>query len=218
MADLQSLFAAAPQDAASLNQLRERISQIVSDAIARGENPGAHLSPEQSRSLTDRLPRLTEDQVRDLGHHDSLCPICFTPFAAILAEEETALAMDSPAYPADELGVTKLAETWQCGHLFCRRDISKWIRGGHGSCPMCRRTLAEQSDATGRSTQSEEPNTSPEDAELLTRIRTHMEELHSSGAVPYVDLDGDFVGYGDPVYVPAGGYDEDRSEFSGMYS
>jgi hypothetical protein len=45
-----------------------------------------------------------------------------------------------------------------------------------------------------------------------------MEELYSTGAVAYVDLDGDFAGFGDPVYVPAGGYDNDRSEFSGMYS
>jgi hypothetical protein len=45
-----------------------------------------------------------------------------------------------------------------------------------------------------------------------------MEELYSNGAVAYVDLDGDFAGFGDPVYVPAGGYDNDRSEFSGMYS
>ncbi|KAJ7179149.1 hypothetical protein C8R46DRAFT_1211749 [Mycena filopes] len=130
MADLGSLFENAPQDGRGLEALRERVAQIVSDTIARGEDPGANqLSPEQRSLIISHLPRLSEDQIRGLGHHDSLCPICFTPFIAILAEEETALAMDSPAYPADELGVTKLGETWQCGHLFCRRDISKWIRG-----------------------------------------------------------------------------------------
>ncbi|KAJ7667989.1 hypothetical protein DFH06DRAFT_235799 [Mycena polygramma] len=220
MADLRSLFEnTTTEDPQGLHLLRERIAQIVSDTIARGESPGASLSPEQTRSLIDALPRLTEEQVRDFGDHDSLCPICYTPFVAILAEEETALAMDSPAYPADELGVTKLAETWQCGHLFCRRDISKWIRGGHGSCPMCRRSLAESNSAGGVTTAvTDESTTTSEDAQLLAQIRTYMEELHSNGAVAYVDLDGDFAGFGNPIYTPEGGYDEDRSEFSGMYS
>ncbi|KAJ7498964.1 hypothetical protein FB451DRAFT_1203679 [Mycena latifolia] len=214
MADLRSLFENPPHDADGLEALRERISQIVSETIARGEEPANQLSPDESRKLVSGLPRLTEEQVRNLGHHDSLCPICFTPFAAILAEEETALAMDSPAYPTDELGVTKLAETWQCGHLFCRRDISKWIHGGHGSCPMCRRSLAESHSGDP----VQEPTTSPDDAELLTQIRAYMEELHSNGAVAYVDHEGDFRGFGVPLYTPAAGYDDDRSEFSGMYS
>ncbi|KAJ6614282.1 hypothetical protein B0H10DRAFT_2436038 [Mycena sp. CBHHK59/15] len=130
MADLRSLFENTPQDSRSLEALRERVSQIVSEAFARGEEPANQLSSEQSRKLISVLPRLTEEQVLALGHQDSLCSICYTPFVAVLAEEETALAMDSPAYPAEDLGVTRLAETWQCGHLFCRRDISKWILGG----------------------------------------------------------------------------------------
>ncbi|KAJ7095344.1 hypothetical protein B0H15DRAFT_946754 [Mycena belliarum] len=213
MADLSSLFENTPHDAPGFEALRERISQIVSETIARGEEPASQLSPDQSRHIISQLPRLTEEQVRDL---DSLCPICFTPFAAILAEEETALAMDSPAYPADELGVTKLAETWQCGHLFCRRDISRWIKGGHGSCPMCRRLLVESNSSEEA---IQEPTTNPADVALLTQIRTYMEELHSSGAVAYVDHEGDFRGFGEPLYTPATGYDDnDRSEFSGMYS
>ncbi|KAJ7129728.1 hypothetical protein C8R44DRAFT_777514 [Mycena epipterygia] len=214
MPDLRELFESTPQDADGLESLRERISQIVSETIARGEDPAIQLPQDQSRKLVSGLPRLTEDQVRDLGHHDSLCPICFTPFVAILAEEETALAMDSPAYPVDELGVTKLAETWQCGHLFCRRDISKWILDGHGSCPMCRRWLAESD--SGATVQA--PTISPDDEDLLTQIRSYMEELHSNGAVAYVDHDGDFRGFGEPLYTPAAGYQDDRSEFSGMYS
>ncbi|KAF8195935.1 hypothetical protein K438DRAFT_2017162 [Mycena galopus ATCC 62051] len=218
MDDLRSLFENIPNDPNS-HALRDRIAQFVSDTIARGENPGAHLSPEQSRSLIEDLPRLTEREIRDLGHHDSTCPICFTPFAAILAEEETALAMDSPAYPADELGVTKLAATWQCGHLFCRRDISRWIRGGHGSCPMCRRTLAESSNSAPANA-TQQPPVNPQDAEILSQVATFMEQLHTNGAVPYVDMEsGDFVGFGQQLYVPAGGFNEDdRSEFSGMYS
>lgn len=53
---------------------------------------------------------------------DAVCPICYNTFLAILAEEETAKAMDSPAHPIEELGVTKLART--CGHLFCRKELS----------------------------------------------------------------------------------------------
>ncbi|KAJ6515927.1 hypothetical protein C8R45DRAFT_810198, partial [Mycena sanguinolenta] len=148
---------------------------------------------------------------------DSLCPICFTPFAAILAEEETSLAVDDFAVD-DELGVTKLAAPWQCGHVFCRRDISKWIRGGHGSCPMCRRALLESTASSSDPATLAEPATNPQDSELITQIRTYMEELLSNGAVAYVDHEGDFRGFGDPIYVPEGGYDDDRSEFSGMYS
>ncbi len=53
-----------------------------------------------------------------------MCPICLTPFAALLAEEEMAVAMDSPALPIEELGVARLSQEWQCGHLFCRRELS----------------------------------------------------------------------------------------------
>jgi hypothetical protein len=85
-----------------------------------------------------------------LAPSDSSCSICFTPYLTILTEEEMALAMDSPAHPAEELGVTKLSHSWQCGHLFCRREwvlplelsnlvdltgtysITKWITGGVG--------------------------------------------------------------------------------------
>jgi Uri superfamily endonuclease len=53
---------------------------------------------------------------------ESVCPICFTQLLAVLAEEEMAVAMDSPAHPVDELGVTRLKDT--CGHLFCRKELS----------------------------------------------------------------------------------------------
>ena len=43
-------------------------------------------------------------------------------FRASLAEEEMAQAMDSPAQPAEELGVTRLIDT--CGHIFCRKEYS----------------------------------------------------------------------------------------------
>lgn len=53
---------------------------------------------------------------------DSSCPICLTSFMAIVAEEEMALAMDSPANPVEQLGVTRLVAT--CGHVFCRKELS----------------------------------------------------------------------------------------------
>ena len=43
-------------------------------------------------------------------------------FLASLAEEEMARAMDSPAQPAEDLGVTRLIDT--CGHAFCRKELS----------------------------------------------------------------------------------------------
>ncbi|KIY51632.1 hypothetical protein FISHEDRAFT_5476, partial [Fistulina hepatica ATCC 64428] len=94
----------------------------------------------QIRTLLDRLPRLTEAQIKALGDNDC-CPICLTSFLALLAEEEMALAMDSPAHSPVNLGVTRLNEPWQCGHVFCRKDISTWIRDGHDSCPLCRQPL-----------------------------------------------------------------------------
>ncbi|KAI6003960.1 hypothetical protein EDD15DRAFT_2221594, partial [Pisolithus albus] len=58
------------------------------------------------------------------GGSDAACPICFNAFVAVLAEEETARAMDSPAHPVEELGVTRLQKT--CGHLFCRKELSEF--------------------------------------------------------------------------------------------
>lgn len=86
---------------------------------------------------------------------------------------------------------------------------------------MCRRSLAESTTTAADSGATQEasgPTTSPGDEELLTQIRAHMEELYSQGAVAYVDHEGDFRGFGEPLYTPAAGYDDDRSEFAGMYS
>ncbi|EGN93080.1 hypothetical protein SERLA73DRAFT_79122 [Serpula lacrymans var. lacrymans S7.3] len=100
---------------------------------------------QQTADLIKGLPQLTEEDLLKAGHQESLCPICFNPFLAIIAEEEMALAMDSPAHPPELLGVTKLSES--CGHIFCRRELSvefhafilKWINDAHDSCPTCRR-------------------------------------------------------------------------------
>ncbi|KAJ7638776.1 hypothetical protein FB45DRAFT_1055014 [Roridomyces roridus] len=181
-----------------LESLRERIGQLVSETIARGEAPGAdQLSPDQSHKLVENLPRLTEQQVHDLGKHDALCPICFTPFAAILAEEETALAMDTPAYPVEDLGVTKLAESWQCGHLFCRRDISKWINGGHGSCPMCRRSLAQG----GTADESESTAAGDQDPDLTQIQGLHGGDSTEAAQSHTLTTTATFAGLGSPYIL-----------------
>lgn len=53
---------------------------------------------------------------------DSHCPICLNPLLTLLAEEELALALDSPAHPPEELGVTRLIDS--CKHIFCRKE---WV-------------------------------------------------------------------------------------------
>jgi hypothetical protein len=53
---------------------------------------------------------------------DNACPICIVPFLALIAEEEMARAMDSPAQPVEELGVTRLVGDGRCGHVFCRKE------------------------------------------------------------------------------------------------
>jgi hypothetical protein len=51
-------------------------------------------------------------------------------FLAVLAEEEMAEAMESPTHSQNELGVNQMDKPHQCGHIFCRRDIVKWISEG----------------------------------------------------------------------------------------
>jgi len=105
-----------------------------------GQNPSGRV-----KELLDDLPRLSESDLVKVGEKEGACSVCYLPFLAILAEEEHASVMQSPAHPAEELGVTRLAKPWQCGHIFCRRDITKWIREGKDSCPMCRKTLIDPS-------------------------------------------------------------------------
>jgi hypothetical protein len=94
--------------------------------------------------LFSELPRVTEADLTISDRHgkaplpgarplvtegrciDGVCPICFNSLLAILAEEETAHAMDSPAHAIEELGVTKLQKT--CGHIFCRKELSNDLK------------------------------------------------------------------------------------------
>lgn len=115
----------------------EEIDDLVSQFRLRTSD--RRLSHQQMQNFFRELPSITEAELIADGKHDAACPICFNAFVAVLAEEETARAMDSPAHPVEELGVTRLQKT--CGHLFCRKDIMRWISEGHGSCPNCRRPL-----------------------------------------------------------------------------
>jgi len=96
---------------------------------------------ERLAAFIDGLPKLTERDLTALGEADSPCPICLTPFMVLLTEEEMAQAMDSPAHPIEDFGVTRLVQT--CGHIFCRKDIRNWMREGRKTCPTCRRPFME---------------------------------------------------------------------------
>ncbi|ESK97609.1 hypothetical protein Moror_17471 [Moniliophthora roreri MCA 2997] len=157
----------------------ERIRRLVLEILGsdRGQN---QLSYQQQREILEALPRLQEKQIHELGHQDSICPICFTSLLAILAEEEMAIAMDSPAHPIEELGVTRLSQSWQCGHIFCKRDISRWILDGHDSCPTCRRCLLEPREELEREDGADEPERTDvhaEDAYPLVTLHRLLEEL-----------------------------------------
>jgi len=101
----------------------------------------APFNEERTNKLLETLPSITEKELEKLGHKgnivlsfhvisaisllkiDSVCSVCMQSFLAILAEEESASVMVSPAFFSGELGVTQLNQPWQCGHLFCRREL-----------------------------------------------------------------------------------------------
>ncbi|TFK43579.1 hypothetical protein BDQ12DRAFT_675206 [Crucibulum laeve] len=92
-------------------------------------DPAAALVIDAILSTADRiclaiehLPVLSKDQVR----LDDSCPICLMPLESLFIP---------PDDETDDAGVTKLPG---CGHVFCRKDLSEWIRSQHGSCPTCR--------------------------------------------------------------------------------
>jgi len=125
-------------------RMREMFRGMPGTAALRSLHLGdlsSDLNPRQIDEFLAALPKLTEEDIIALELKDAGCPICITPFMAILAEEETAIAMDSPAHPIEELGVTKLHQT--CGHVFCRKDIKNWICQGKNTCPTCRRAFLD---------------------------------------------------------------------------
>ncbi|KAG7449322.1 uncharacterized protein BT62DRAFT_677601 [Guyanagaster necrorhizus] len=199
------------------NEFRERIREAILRRLEALSSEGHQLSQSQIQDLVYNLPRLTEKQVTDLGHKDSMCPICLTPFSTLLAEEEMAIAMDSPALPIEELGVARLSQEWQCGHLFCRRDITRWIQDSHDSCPMCRQALMRRSE--GESPPPPFPGPLQDGVNGLNVDPDHLppeiQELlvHMNARGP----SGSFV----PMFIPPSNTDvgrDDRDEYAGMYS
>jgi len=136
--DLRTFIEQLTNNVPAVEELRSLIEQWTNNV------PGGQLTLAQIETALGDLQRVDETNIVELGDSDSLCPICLTPYHVILLEEELALAMNSPAHPIEELGISKLAQSWQCGHLFCRRDITKWITSGHDSCPLCRRQLLQE--------------------------------------------------------------------------
>jgi len=129
----------ADEDAELILNTARISAQEIDEVVSQFRLFNQRLSQQQTQRLFSELPKLTEADLVVSGHQDDVCPICFNTFLAILAEEELGHAMDSPAHPVEELGVTKLQKT--CGHIFCRKDIMKWVTEGHDSCPSCRRPL-----------------------------------------------------------------------------
>ncbi|KAF8591569.1 hypothetical protein K439DRAFT_907236 [Ramaria rubella] len=186
---------------------------------------GIHHDPRLDELITT-LPKLTEDDV-DL---DGVCPICLVQFRAHLAEEEMALAMDSPAHASEDLGVTRLENT--CRHIFCRKDISTWIRQSRNSCPTCRRPLLDPPIIADASEQPSAETLSPGDQQATIQMTDEMirEVLEALGS-----MDGPpNLGQAESMHrlvesllpsipqletqIPNDGHDyPDRSEF-GMYS
>ncbi|KAI0335922.1 hypothetical protein GY45DRAFT_1267407 [Cubamyces sp. BRFM 1775] len=172
--------------------------------------------------FANALPRLTESQLAALGQSDSTCPICLTSLRALMAEEETAIAMDSPAHPIEQLGVTRLSET--CGHIFCRKDIREWLFQGKTTCPTCRRPFIdfpqEQLDeATGRATEMLATFLwSPEMAsQVMESIRPRLAMILGEEPPSPEEARGPST---QAVHNPQSEAEDgdDRNEFSSMYS
>ncbi|KAI0068691.1 hypothetical protein BV25DRAFT_1791421, partial [Artomyces pyxidatus] len=174
----------------------------------------------QIQQVIDSLPRLTEEQLDELGQHESSCPICMNTLLAAIAEEELALVMDSPAHPVEILGVTRLAQT--CGHVFCRKDILTWIRDGHPSCPLCRTAFIKPTSTEGQSSPSGGAEAPPEDDDVLGDdafdqamariVAAYHEERRQMGAPPTS------FGPAQSAYGDDDTHTDSRDDYSGMYS
>lgn len=197
-------------------QLRQRLAELTSAL----DLPVKELSPQEVDDLLEGLPRLTEEQVDKLGHKESVCPICFNALLSILSEEETAIAMDSPAHPIEELGVTRLAADWQCGHIFCRRDISKWIRDGHDSCPACRGKLIKTSENTTEARSPDSPTPAGDEGgdEPLSIDEDPLAMFEGFTMTPGIQNLARAFFTSVSASSPRDSADDDRHEFAGMYS
>ncbi|KAJ2931582.1 hypothetical protein H1R20_g5435, partial [Candolleomyces eurysporus] len=88
------------------------------------------------------LPTVTKDEVEP----EDVCGICLIAFESLLQEEADELKRIEEGSKREEeedrelqLGLTKV----ECGHIFCRKDLTEWIKGFHGSCPACRHVFID---------------------------------------------------------------------------
>ncbi|KAF8314540.1 hypothetical protein DL93DRAFT_2080214, partial [Clavulina sp. PMI_390] len=190
-------------------------------------------NPHERNTFVESLPKLKEDLFNTPEHRDDRCPICQETFLSCLALEEMAYAMDSPALSPYEHGVTKLST---CGHIFCRKDISKWIISARkDTCPTCRTPI-------GLPPRSSSDSSSPLPTSGTPSTRSGPRSQNGTSPAPaFPTVEGDFVNFNIPgmgrqqqaelmAQLTAqlrgeGGnmgespyqYDDDRSEFAGMY-
>jgi len=213
-------FAAMPDLRAAIDG--DGVRDIILEFLTSGGLTGGQLSRQEMDQIISKLPRLSEQQVVALGHKESVCPICFISLMDLLAEEETAIAMDSPAHPVEELGVTRLAEPHQCNHLFCRRDISRWVSDGHDSCPACRRPLLAPRDLANPANEAPPADDAYDPSQLQSVLR-HLEtqgfgiEAGSESGLGGASSFPAFL-FGPETYLANSSHNEDRSEYHGMYS
>ncbi|KAF6762653.1 hypothetical protein DFP72DRAFT_1060900 [Ephemerocybe angulata] len=100
---------------------------------------GGRTEEQRVQALLADLAQVEEKRLTELGHKDGSCSICLQPFLSVLAEQEMAEAMDSPAYANHELGVCQLDQKYQLTGVHF--SLVKWIQEGKDSCPMCRKAI-----------------------------------------------------------------------------
>ncbi|KAG1753984.1 uncharacterized protein EDB91DRAFT_1333283 [Suillus paluster] len=131
---------------------------------------------------------------------DESCAICLTPFDAILAGEV-------PQEGEIEDGVTQVAG---CGHLFCRKDLSEWIRNFHGSCPTCRHPFLDIKPYTESDAESSDDEYFPDDEDEEEDDFFGMDDFDDEFEVEEMEVDLDDIwGY---VDLNAGDESDDEEE------
>ncbi|KIM22935.1 hypothetical protein M408DRAFT_332615 [Serendipita vermifera MAFF 305830] len=143
--------------------------------------------------LIGKLERVEESKLVKDKLLNERCSICYTPFGALIAEEEMMLAMDTPGASERSLGVTRLQ---RCGHYFCRKDISKWILEGNDLCPYCRAPYL--ANTTGNDAAPANPASGgatphggqPEEDELEAAVRLFEERQQQSSLPSLSGSDG----------------------------
>ncbi|KAJ8593297.1 hypothetical protein M405DRAFT_859064 [Rhizopogon salebrosus TDB-379] len=119
---------------------------------------------------------------------DESCAICLTTFDAILSG-------DVSQEGETEDGVTKVVG---CGHLFCRKDLSEWIRNFHGSCPTCRHPFLDIKPYTESDAESSDGDYIPEDDEEEEDDFFGVDEFEHDIEVEEMEVDLDDIwGYDD---------------------